>query len=472
MLKLFISVTSALFGGPRQFALEHRLFNTITLISAISNIGGAFAVVFVTIYEVLVAAPNIEILMGQKNYWFLLLLNLGTGILFLLFYYLSRFRQAYDYLYWPFVFLLIGFLFVNSVRNAGSHGGAHYYFISALVAAIILSGKIRRTIFAILLFAGATFGLLLLEHRYPQLITAYTSERERFIDISGNLLFAQIFTGVLVQVLAQNLNQERRKSDLLLRNVLPETIAQELKRTERVQPVHYANASVLFTDFVGFTQIAERFTPQQLIEELDSCFGLFDQIAKRHNLEKIKTIGDAYMAVGGVPHANGTHAVDCVLAALEIAHLLSERREKERLQNRPYWEIRVGIHSGDLIAGVVGREKFSYDVWGDTVNTASRLESSGSAGRINISGATYNLVQDFFDCEFRGKIAAKHKGEIDMFFVNRIRWELSVDVPGRTPNARFLDMYARLKTRAPVTAAATEPEAESELAFATEPSQT
>ena len=452
VLQLFNSVTSALFGDPRRFALEHRLFNTITLISAISNIGGAFAV------------------MSQKNYWFLLLLNLGTGILFLLFYYLSRYRQAYDYLYWPFVLLLIGFLFVNALRNAGSHGGAHYYFISALVAAIILSGKVRRTIVAILMFAGATMALLILEHWYPNLITAYASERERFIDISGNLLFAQIFTGVLVQVLTQNLNQERRKSDLLLRNVLPETIAQELKQTERVQPVHYEGASVLFTDFVGFTQIAESFTPRELVEELDDCFSEFDKIAKQHKLEKIKTIGDSYMAVGGVPLANRTHAVDCVLAALEIVQLVSGLRAQEMAESRPYWEIRVGVHSGDLIAGVVGREKFSYDVWGDTVNTASRLESSGSAGRINISGATHELVKDFFDCEFRGKIAAKHKGEIDMFFVNRIRGDLSLDATGHEPNGRFLELYARLEARAPEAAA--HADSEGKLAFATGPSQT
>jgi len=180
---------------------------------------------------------------------------------------------------------------------------------------------------------------------------------------------------------------------------------------------------VLFTDFVGFTQIAESFTPQQLIEELDYCFGEFDRIAKKHNLEKIKTIGDAYMAVGGVPLANQTHAVDCVLAALEIEQLVSALREKEMKRSRPYWQIRIGVHSGDLVAGVVGREKFSYDVWGDTVNTASRLESSGVAGRINISGATYELVKDFFDCEFRGKVAAKNKGEIDMYFVNGPRRE-------------------------------------------------
>jgi adenylate cyclase len=430
VLQRFNSITAALFGDPRHFALEHRLFNTITLLSAVSNIGGAFAV------------------MSQRSYLFLLILNLGTGILFLVFYYLSRFRSAYNHLYWPFVLLIVGFLFVNALRNAGSHGGAHYYFISALVLAIVLSGKGRRTMLAILLFTGAAIALLIIEQRYPEWITPYASERERFLDVAGNLLFAQVFTGVIVQVLAQNLNQERKKSDQLLRNVLPESIALELKQTERVRPVDYESASVLFTDFVGFTQIAESFTPQELIEELDSCFSQFDQIAKKHKLEKIKTIGDAYMAVGGVPLKNPTHAVDCVLAALEIEQVVSHQREREMAESRPYWQIRVGVHSGDLVAGVIGSEKFSYDVWGDTVNTASRLESSGIAGRVNISGPTYDLVKDFFDCEFRGKVPAKHKGEIDMYFVNGIRRELSIDGAGQAPNEGFSDLYKRLEQEA------------------------
>ena len=405
MLQLFNSITARLFGDPRRFALEHRLFNTISLLNAVANIGGAFAV------------------LSQRNYAFLFALNLGTGLLFLVFYYLSRFRNANRFLYWPFVLLILSFLFVNALGNSGSRGGAHYYFIPALVISVILSGRTRRTVIAIILFCAATAALLVLEQMRPGWFSLYANDRERFIDISGNLLFVQVFTGILVQVLSQNLNQERRKSDRLLRSVLPATIADELKQTDRVQPVDYEQASVLFTDFVGFTQIAESFTPQQLIEELDSCFGEFDRIAKKHNLEKIKTIGDAYMAVGGVPVANQTHAVDCVLAALEIEQLVSALREKEMRRSRPYWQIRIGVHSGDLVAGVVGREKFSYDVWGDTVNTASRLESSGVAGRINISGATYELVKDFFDCEFRGKVAAKNKGEIDMYFVNGPRRE-------------------------------------------------
>lgn len=359
--------------------------------------------------------------MNAQHRMFLVLLNLVTGILFLVFYLLSRLRNYYSSLYWPFILLIVGFLFVNSLRNAGSHGGAHYYFITALVMAVILSGKTRRTVVAVVLFVSSAFLLLLVEHMYPEFITTFANERERFLDVSGNLVFAQIFTATMVQVLSRNLNQERRTSDKLLRNVLPESIALELKQTDRVQPVDYESATVLFTDFVGFTQIAESFSAQRVIAELDNCFSKFDEIARRHRLEKIKTIGDAYMAVAGIPSPNKTHAVDCVLAALEIERVISELREKEMAANRPYWEIRIGIHTGELVAGVVGSEKFAYDVWGDTVNIASRFESSGVPGRVNISASTYELVKDYFDCEPRGKVAAKHKGEVEMYLVSGLR---------------------------------------------------
>lgn len=399
MLKLFNDTTSNLFGDPRTFPLEHRLFNTVTLLSGVSNIVGVFGLV------------------NQQHHMVLLSLNLGTGLVFLLLYYLSRFRGRYQHLYWPFVLLIVAFLSLNSMKNAGTHGGAHYYFISGLVMAVVLSGKARRTIAAIILFSTAAIALSVVEYQHPDWITAYANDRERFIDVVLNFFFALIFTGVIVQVLAQNLNQERGKSDQLLRNVLPESVALELKRTERVQPVHYECASVLFTDFVGFTHIAEGFTPEELVAELDTCFSQFDLITKKHGLEKIKTIGDAYLAVGGVPQANQSHAVDCVRAALEIEQLIAGWREQALATDRPYWQVRIGIHSGDLVAGVVGTEKFAYDVWGDTVNTASRLESSGVAGRVNISRATYELVKDAFVCEYRGQVAAKNKGEIDMYFV-------------------------------------------------------
>lgn len=417
---------AALFGDARHFALEHRLFNTFSLLNAIANIVGALTMV------------------KSPNYLALLLLQLGTGILFLCFYYLARFRALYRALYWPFVLLIVVFLAVNAILNAGTMGGAHYYFIPGLVIATMLSSRLRDTILAFVLFGATAIGIAVLEYVRPQWIIMLSTPRERFFDIASNFFFAQIFTGILVMVLTRNLNQERKKSDRLLLNILPESIAAELKKNDRVPPLHYRSASVVFTDLVGFTGIAERLSPPELIAELDGFFRHVDQIARRHNIEKIKTIGDAYMAAGGIPTPNQTHAVDTVLAALEIHEYMAEMRARKMAAGHAYWELRLGIHSGPLVAGVIGQEKFAYDIWGDTVNTASRMESSGAAGRINISGATYEMIKDFFVCEYRGKVAAKNKGEIDMYFVNGIRPELSRDASALAPNTRFFELYNHL----------------------------
>ena len=403
MPEWFDRFLSHLIGDHRHYSIERRLFNTISLLNAVTNVGGAFASL---IYQ----TPR-----------FLFLLHFVTGILFAAFYYLARFKNAYHLLYWPFVTVILVFLFINSLFNAGSAGGAHYYFIAALVIAIILSARAWRTVTAFLVIGLTTAALFIVEQHHPGWITQYSSPVERMLDVRSNFLFAQFLTGILVVVLTRNLNQERAKSDSLLLNILPASIAEELKANDSVSPRHYESASVLFTDFVGFTQIAEGMTPDELIAELDVCFSSFDAIARKHKLEKIKTIGDSYMAVGGVPAANRTHAVDSVLAALEIQNFMMELAERKKTLNRPCWQLRLGIHTGPLVAGVIGREKFAYDVWGDTVNTASRLESSGVAGRINISGATHEQVKAFFACEYRGKIPAKHKGEIDMYFVNGMK---------------------------------------------------
>jgi len=413
-----------LFGDPRRFSLEHRLFSTISLLNTAANMGGALR------------------FLDSANDWPLLALHIGTGILFLLFYWLSRFRDTYRALYWPMVLLILIFLFVNAMLNAGSHGSAHYYFIPALVIAVILSAGIRSTVFAIAIFGATTIALFMLEQKRPEWIIQYSNQEERLVDISTNFLFVQIFTGILVIALTKNLNQERRKSDRLLLNILPESVADELKRNDRVEPLQYESATVLFTDFVGFTHIAEGLTPSELIRELDRCFSHFDRIVKKHHLEKIKTIGDSYMAAGGLPRPNRTHAVDSVLAALEIQRSMAEMKSQREREGRPYWQLRLGIHTGTLVAGVIGQEKFAYDVWGDTVNTASRMESSGVAGRINISAATFEAVKEFFECEYRGKIEAKSKGEIDMYFVSRIKPELSVD--SVTPNEKFEELYRQV----------------------------
>jgi len=213
------------------------------------------------------------------------------------------------------------------------------------------------------------------------------------------------------------IEEEKDRSEKLLLNILPLETAQELKEKGSATPKHYGKVSVLFTDFKGFTKIAEKLTAQQLIEELNYCFFEFDKIIDKHNLEKIKTIGDAYMCAGGIPAANETNPVDIVRAGLEIKAFMEKLKTDREKEGKDYWELRIGIHTGEVVAGVVGKNKFAYDIWGDAVNTASRMESSGIPGQVNISGTTYELIKDRFICTHRGKILAKNKGEIDMYIV-------------------------------------------------------
>jgi len=217
-----------------------------------------------------------------------------------------------------------------------------------------------------------------------------------------------------------------------------------------VIPMEYENATILFTDFKNFTQIAETLSPEDLIEQLDACFSQFDEIALRHRFEKLKTIGDSYMAAGGIPQGNFTHPVDACLFAMEIQSFMKQIRTVKEMLGQPFWEIRVGIHTGNVVAGVVGKSKFAYDVWGDTVNTASRMESSGSAGEVNLSEVTYEKVKRFFLCEYRGKVQAKNKGEMGMYYLRRIRPEFSRDNQGKVPNSRFLDLYENLRIGAKI----------------------
>jgi class 3 adenylate cyclase len=216
------------------------------------------------------------------------------------------------------------------------------------------------------------------------------------------------------------IEEEKNRSEKLLLNILPEETAEELKEKGFATPKHYDMVSVLFTDFKGFTKIAEKLSPQQLVEELNQCFLVFDKIIDKYNLEKIKTIGDAYMCAGGIPVANITNPVDIVKAGLEIKAYMEKLKQERETRGEEYWELRIGIHTGPVIAGVVGKNKFAYDIWGDAVNTASRMESSGIPGQVNISGTTYELVKDHFKCNHRGKIQAKNKGEIDMYIVESV----------------------------------------------------
>lgn len=222
------------------------------------------------------------------------------------------------------------------------------------------------------------------------------------------------------EMLAQKaaLEESRRQSDVLLLNVLPEEIAKELKVKGAVSPQSYPMVSVLFADLVGFTRLSVGLSPKDLLEELGSMFVEFDRIIDKNHMEKIKTLGDGYMAAGGIPVKNSSNAVDAISAGLEIIEFVKERKQANLKRNFPPWEVRVGIHTGHVIAGVIGKNKFSYDIWGATVNTASRIESAGEPGRLNISGITYQLVKDKFGCRPRGNIEVKNMGKMDMYFVD------------------------------------------------------
>lgn len=210
------------------------------------------------------------------------------------------------------------------------------------------------------------------------------------------------------------LKAEKQKSDDLLLNILPEEVAEELKAKGATTAKYFDNVTVLFTDFVNFTEAGERMNPQELVDELDTCFKAFDEITSRYNIEKIKTVGDAYLAVAGLPTADRKHAENVVHAAIEINQYMHKRHMA--MSNNTF-KIRIGIHSGSVVAGIVGVKKFAYDIWGDTVNTAARMEQNSESGKINISQTTYELVKNKFTCEYRGEIEAKGKGQLKMYYV-------------------------------------------------------
>lgn len=238
------------------------------------------------------------------------------------------------------------------------------------------------------------------------------------------------------------LEVEQEKTDTLLLNILPYEIAEQLKNKGAVDAKTYRRVSVLFTDFKGFTKISEKLSPQEIIKELGVFFAEFDGIIGGHFIEKIKTIGDAYMCVGGLPLRNKSNPIDTVLAGLEMQDFANKINAVKVKNGLEPWSLRLGIHTGRVVAGVIGKKKFAYDIWGDTVNTASRMESAGEIGKVNISGDTHKYIEEYFECEYRGKIEAKNKGEIDMYFVHGLKPEYADEGSKIKPNKKFLEILS------------------------------
>ncbi|TAF64483.1 MAG: hypothetical protein EAZ55_11650 [Cytophagales bacterium] len=244
-----------------------------------------------------------------------------------------------------------------------------------------------------------------------------------------------------LNITLQVIEQERQKSDKLLLNILPAEVASELKETGKTEVKYFDSVTVLFADVKGFSALATKISPQELIAQLDETFTKMDEISTRFGLERIKTIGDCYMACGGLPHANKTHAFDVILTALNIQHWMNTERARK---NGNFWEVRLGIHTGDAVAGVIGKTKFAYDIWGNTVNLASRMESTGEVGKVNVTEATFQAVSTYFEGEYREEIEAKNIGKVKAYFITRLKPEFSQDESGFEPNESFWERYKNL----------------------------
>ena len=214
------------------------------------------------------------------------------------------------------------------------------------------------------------------------------------------------------------IEEEKNRSDSLLLNILPKETAQELKETGQVEAKKFESITVLFTDFKDFTRSSASLSPENLVKSVDYYFSRFDEVMEKHGLEKIKTMGDAYMCTGGLHLNREDHAIRMVRAAFEIVEITEAVKKKDHADIMPY-EIRIGINTGPVVAGVVGTQKFAYDIWGDTVNVAARMETNSETGKINVSENTYELIKDEFECEYRGKMKVKNKGMMKMYYVNK-----------------------------------------------------
>lgn len=275
--------------------------------------------------------------------------------------------------------------------------------------AAVASGWISASIYIVALRA---LGLL------PESSVFRHSEALVGANLWGMLICYQMDLAIRRAFLAmRDVAVEHERSERLLLNILPAELAKELSATGVARPARYDSATILFTDFSGFTQVVSAMPADRMVAELNEIFGAFDDICDELGVEKIKTIGDAYMAAAGLPKPCADHAQRCVRAGLRMLDYLEQRNRTSAFK----WSLRVGIHSGPVVTGVVGKRKYAFDVWGDTVNIASRMESAGEPGRVNVSAYTYDLIRAEFECEYRGKVDAKGKGQIDMYFVTGTR---------------------------------------------------
>ena len=389
-------------GANEEFSTTELRYLRVTNIASI--LGALFMTIWMLIAISLTDAPIIYVSNGLMGLIFLLVLifngkgwrvlasmwlNISSHIGVLLFLYLLGYSSGVAVI----CFLIIIMPYMTFPRQARK--SAHGFSLLAcltLIVTVLLQSRIN-----------AHYDVM-----DPYLLQVVN------ISITGFICLTLVWSlSVMIDRSEESLMAEQKKSDDLLHNILPVNVAKDLKETGRTIPKRHKNVTILTTDFKGFTELVASIPAITLVNELNEIFGRFDDIVEEAGVEKIETIGDAYVAAGGLDGEGTEHAVNCITAAQQMLSYLEKRNKKHEIK----WMMRVGVHSGPIVAGVVGKKKFNYDLFGDSINTASRMESSGEPGKINISEATFQLVKDDFNCDYRGRIHAKGKGELEMYFV-------------------------------------------------------
>ncbi|HNP22530.1 MAG TPA: adenylate/guanylate cyclase domain-containing protein [Panacibacter sp.] len=403
MIPIFVSITNCLI-----ILFTLRFLNISKDQKILFNAGRIFIVIFILLALLNLAGVFVVALALSQLFSLLVCIYfIAAGIISLK----RGIHTAKYFLIGWSAFLVLVILFILTLNNVvpSNFFNTHGIFMGHMAEVVLLSFALADRI-----------NILKKENEKKQEEIIIQLEENHELQTKVNRELEQKVTERTAEVVAEKIKVEKQKkrSDDLLLNILPEEVAEELKAKGSAEAQFIDEATVLFTDFKEFTQLSEKLTPKELVSEINECFSAFDHIMGKFGVEKIKTIGDSYMAAGGLPITNTTHACDVVNAALEIQKFMLQHKAKRASEGRLFFEVRIGVHSGPVVAGIVGVKKFSYDIWGDTVNTASRMESSGEVGRVNISGATFALVKDKFNCVYRGKIKAKGKGEIDMYFID------------------------------------------------------
>lgn len=387
------NLLTRLCGQPPLFSPEQQLLNW--LVGAL-----AVALLFFAANNAIVGIPLVAPLIAGAAFYFVL-------------YALGRFRQVPVA---PLATVAFGsnilFLTLAWLANDGINGTTFYYYLSTLVGIMsVLRGRARK-IWICVMFAHVA-AMVALQFLHPDWITPYASQAAQQFDIVFSFLAIAVFMMGYVGSNVYNLDERRRVADSLLLNILPDVVAKKLEYAPaRVIAKHHPDASILFADIVSFTPLSAGLEPIELVELLNAVFSYFDTLADKYQVEKIKTIGDCYMVAAGVPTERTNHAEVLTQLALEMRqYVCTHDFEGKRLS------VRIGINSGPVVAGVIGYRKFAYDLWGDAVNTASRMESHGQADIVQITKSTYELIKDSFDCEPRGCISVKGKGEMEVWHV-------------------------------------------------------